>query len=148
MTRLAADGGTAIGPWLAPGQPALRHQPRRGEARDHAHRRPRPARDAASTLLGVLAACEGRFVCDSRGIGNDWVADELRLVASTLLGTADGLEDPAELPAAFAAMTEAAMGKAIADVSLRLWTPAGADDPVRQAGVPAGRGPDRAAHAR
>ncbi|MFD0740937.1 hypothetical protein ACFQ1L_02390 [Phytohabitans flavus] len=53
------------------------------------------------------------------------MATELRKVASTLLGTADGLEDPSELPAAFRSMTEAAMGKSVADVSLRVWTPAG-----------------------
>jgi hypothetical protein len=85
----------------------------------------RDQHETREQLLAVLAACEGRFVCDSRGVGNDWVADELRLVASTLLGTADAMEDPSELPAAFAAMTSAAMGKAVADVSLRLWTPAG-----------------------
>jgi hypothetical protein len=70
--------------------------------------------------------CDGKFVCDSRGVGTDWVATELRKVASTLLGTADGLKEAASLPAEFRAMTEAAMGKAVADVALRVWTPAGA----------------------
>ncbi len=125
VTRLSADGGTAIGSWLglanqlfATSRAEVKHAIMLTDGRDQ--------HETRETLLGVLAGCEGRFICDSRGIGSDWVADELRLVASTLLGTADGLEDPAELPAAFAAMTEAAMGKEISNVALRLWTPAGA----------------------
>lgn len=125
VARLQADGGTAIGRWLdlanrlfAGVQAEVRHAILLTDGRNQ-HERP-------EVLQQVLDACEGRFVCDSRGVGDDWVADELRKVASTLLGTADGLEDPAELPAAFRSMTETAMGKAIADVSLRIWTPAGA----------------------
>nr|MDT0657405.1 VWA domain-containing protein [Micromonospora sp. DSM 115978] len=125
VANLRADGGTAIGRWLD-----LTNSLFAGVSADVKHailltdgqnQHERPA-----DLRRVLAACAGRFTCDSRGVGNDWVADELRTVASTLLGTADGLEDPAELPAAFRAMTESAMGKAVADVVLRIWTPAGA----------------------
>lgn len=125
VTTLAADGGTAIGSWLrlanqvfATSTAEVKHAIVLTDGRDQ--------HETREELLEVLRACEGRFVADSRGIGNDWVADELRLVASTLLGTADGLEDPRELPAAFGAMTSAAMGKAVADVSLRVWTPVGA----------------------
>lgn len=125
VSRLAANGGTAIGKWLdlaralvASSQAEVKHAILLTDGQDQ--------HETREELLAVLRRCEGRFICDSRGVGNDWVADELRLVASTLLGTADGLENPAELPAAFEAMTSAAMGKAVADVTLRLWTPAGA----------------------
>ncbi|GAA4692584.1 VWA domain-containing protein [Phytohabitans rumicis] len=125
VTRLRADGGTAIGRWLdlanflfAGQQAEVKHAILLTDGQNQ-HETPQD-------FQRVLDACEGKFVCDSRGIGTDWVATELRKVASTLLGTADGLEDPAELPAAFRAMTESAMGKSVADVSLRLWTPAGA----------------------
>jgi hypothetical protein len=124
VARLAADGGTAIGTWLglanqlfAKSRAEVKHAIMLTDGRDQ--------HETRQQLLEILAGCEGRFVCDARGVGNDWVADELRLVASTLLGTADAMEDPAELPAAFQAMTATAMGKAVADVSLRLWTPAG-----------------------
>ena len=125
VSRLRAEGGTAIGKWLHLANHLFAHTP--AEARhailltdgQNAHESPQE-------LQRVLDSCEGRFICDSRGVGGDWVADELRKVASTLLGTADGLEDPAELPAAFRAMTESAMGKSVADVSLRVWSPAGA----------------------
>jgi len=125
VARLTADGGTAIGSWLslanqlfAGSRAEVKHAILLTDGRDQ--------HETRETLLAALRSCEGRFTCDSRGIGNDWVADELRLVASTLLGTADGLEDPADLPAAFEAMTSAAMGKEISAVALRVWTPAGA----------------------
>jgi len=124
VARLAADGGTAIGTWLyqahqlfATVQADVKHAIMLTDGRDQ--------HETRQDLETILRACEGRFICDARGIGNDWVADELRLVASTLLGTADGLENPAELPAAFQAMTANAMGKNVADVNLRVWTPAG-----------------------
>jgi hypothetical protein len=124
VSRLRADGGTAIGRWLdlanflfAGQQAEVKHAILLTDGQNQ-HETPQD-------FQKVLDACEGRFICDSRGVGTDWVATELRKVASTLLGTADGLEDPSELPAAFRAMTEAAMGKSVADVSLRVWTPAG-----------------------
>lgn len=125
VAHLRADGGTAIGKWLdlanylfAGQQAEVKHAILLTDGQNQ--------HESPQDLQRVLDACEGKFVCDSRGVGDDWVASELRKVASTLLGTADGLEDPAELPAAFGAMTEAAMGKSVADVSLRVWTPAGA----------------------
>jgi hypothetical protein len=124
VARLTASGGTAIGQWLSlantlfAGDPAeVKHAIMLTDGRNQ-HETP-------EQLAATLRNCEGRFSCDSRGVGADWVANELRQVASTLLGTADGLEDPAELPAAFRAMTENAMGKAVAEAVLRVWTPAG-----------------------
>ncbi|MEJ3748400.1 VWA domain-containing protein [Actinomycetes bacterium KLBMP 9797] len=124
VARLRADGGTAIGKWLDlanylfAGQEAeVKHAILLTDGQNQ-HETPQE-------FQRVLDACDGKFICDSRGVGEDWVARELRLIASTLLGTADGLEDPAELPAAFQAMTENAMGKAVADVALRVWSPAG-----------------------
>ena len=125
VARLRAEGGTAIGRWLHLANHLFAHQPAEVKHAilltdgQNQHETPQD-------FQAVLDQCEGKFICDSRGVGADWVADELRKVASTLLGTADGLEDPAELPAAFRAMTEDAMGKNVADVRLRVWTPAGA----------------------
>jgi hypothetical protein len=44
-----------------------------------------------------------------------------------LLGTADIVAEPEGLAADFTAMMEKAMGKEVGDVSLRLWTPQGAE---------------------
>jgi hypothetical protein len=124
VDRLAAAGGTAIGRWLAltnvlfAGHPAeVKHAIMLTDGRNQ-HETP-------EQLAAVLRDCEGRFVCDARGVGTDWVANELLTIASALLGTADGLPDAAELVPDFRKMTEAAMGKAVAEVALRVWTPAG-----------------------
>ena len=69
----------------------------------------------------------GRFQCDCRGIGTDWDVDELRQIASTLLGSVDMVADAGDLVADFTAMMDAAMGKETGDVALRLWTPQGAE---------------------
>jgi len=71
----------------------------------------------------ALAACEGRFQCDCRGVGTNWTVSELRAVATTLLGTVDIIAQPADMAADFRAMIDAAMSKAVNQVALRLWTP-------------------------
>lgn len=123
--RLRAGGGTAIGRWLHLANWLLAGQ--EAEVKQAILLTDgRNEHENAQILRQVLDGCEGRFVCHVRGVGTDWAAAELRQVASALLGTADGLEDPALLPVAFRTMTESVMGKAVADVSLRVWTPSGA----------------------
>jgi hypothetical protein len=81
-----------------------------------------PARFAAA-----LDACEGHFQCDCRGIGEGWVAAELNMIASRLLGTALDVATPADLVDDFRAMMHSAMNKIANDVSLRVWVPRGAE---------------------
>ncbi len=125
VSRLSAAGGTAIGRWLAVANTLFATSPAQVK---HAILLTdgRNQHETAEQLAATLRACEGRFICDARGVGADWVGTELLTVASALLGTADGLPDPAGLVGEFRAMTEAAMGKGLAEVALRLWTPAGA----------------------
>jgi hypothetical protein len=124
VAQLTASGGTAMGQWLslanrifATSQAEVKHAILLTDGRNE--------HETAEQLAATLDRCEGRFVCDSRGVGAKWSGTELRTIASALLGTADGLADPAELADDFRAMTQAAMGKAVAEVTLRLWTPAG-----------------------
>ena len=124
VTQLIAGGGTAMGQWLeladqlfATSTADVKHAILLTDGRDE-HETP-------EQLAEILRGCEGRFVCDSRGVGANWSGSELRRIASALLGTADGLPDPAALVSDFTAMTQAAMGKSYGEVKLRLWTPAG-----------------------
>ena len=73
-----------------------------------------------------IGLSEGEFTCDCRGVGTDWRVEELRAISSALLGTVDIVADPADLADDFAAMMRASMAKSIPDLTLRLWTPAGA----------------------
>ncbi len=125
VNRLNGSGGTAMGTWLtlanhlfARSNAEVKHAIMLTDGENQ--------HETAEQLAMVLQACQGRFVCDTRGVGEGWKGTELLRIASALLGSADALEEPNELVADFKAMTEKAMGKSIAEVNLRLWTPAGA----------------------
>jgi len=115
-------GGTAIGQWLRLANtmfgthPAeLRHAILLTDGQN--------AHETPEQLGEAIALCEGVFTCDCRGVGTDWEVSELRRISSALLGTVDIVPDPEGLAADFAAMMENAMGKQVADVSLRVWSP-------------------------
>ncbi|MCW2944454.1 MAG: von Willebrand factor type [Actinoallomurus sp.] len=122
LDQVRAAGGTAIGTWLrladrlfAPHQDGIRHAILLTDGKNQ--------HESPEQLDATLAACTGRFVCDCRGVGTDWDVAELRKVASALLGSVDIVAHPNDLVTDFQAMTEAAMGKAVADVVLRVWIP-------------------------
>ncbi|MBI0377141.1 VWA domain-containing protein [Streptomyces albiflaviniger] len=126
LRSLSPGGGTAIGTWLLQADllfdstdAAIRHGILLTDGRNE-HEEPQ-------RLRAVLDACAGRFTCDARGVGTDWEVEEVTGIAAALLGTADIVADPAGLAADFTRMMETAMGKEVADVSLRLWTPKGAE---------------------
>ncbi len=122
LAQVKAAGGTAIGSWLgladrlfAAHQDGIRHAILLTDGKNQ--------HESPEQLDATLASCAGHFVCDCRGIGTDWEVAELRKVASTMLGSVDIVASPNDLVADFQAMTEAAMGKSVADVALRVWIP-------------------------
>ncbi|MEV6803345.1 VWA domain-containing protein [Streptomyces sp. NPDC051132] len=124
LRRLSAGGGTAIGTWLrladrllSAADASLRHGILLTDGRNE--------HESPEDLRAALDACAGRFTCDARGVGTDWDVKEVTAIASALLGTADIVADPAGLAADFTRMMETAMGKEVADVRLRVWTPVG-----------------------
>ncbi|WP_228975054.1 VWA domain-containing protein [Streptomyces sp. DH12] len=126
LRLLTAGGGTAIGTWLrladrllAGSGAGIRHGVLLTDGRNE--------HESPADLRAALDACAGRFTCDARGVGTDWEVREVTGVASALLGTADIVADPAGLAADFTRIMEHAMGKEVADVALRLWTPLDAE---------------------
>ncbi|MFE3168391.1 VWA domain-containing protein [Streptomyces sp. NPDC059224] len=124
LRRLSAGGGTAIGTWLrladrllSSADVAIRHGILLTDGRNE--------HESPEDLRATLDSCAGRFTCDARGVGTDWEVKEVTGIASALLGTADIVADPTGLAADFTRMMETAMGKEVADVALRLWTPVG-----------------------
>jgi hypothetical protein len=124
LRKLSAGGGTAIGTWLrladrllSSADVSIRHGILLTDGRNE--------HEAPEDLKASLGSCAGRFTCDARGVGTDWEVKEVTGIASALLGTADIVADPAALSADFTKMMETAMGKEVADVALRLWTPVG-----------------------
>ncbi|MFJ4032306.1 vWA domain-containing protein [Streptomyces griseoluteus] len=124
LRRLGAGGGTAIGTWLrladrllAEADVSIRHGILLTDGRNE--------HESAAELKDTLDACAGRFTCDARGVGTDWEVKEVTGIASALLGTADIVADPARLTEDFTRIMESTMGKEVADVALRVWTPVG-----------------------
>jgi von Willebrand factor type A C-terminal domain/von Willebrand factor type A domain len=122
VVGLQPSGGTAIGRWLSlarqiflQSSSPIRHAILLTDGKDE--------HESEDELAAAIAECEGVFSCDCRGVGTDWQVAELRRVASTLLGTVDIVADPQGLSADFEAMMGTAMGKQVADVMLRIWTP-------------------------
>lgn len=121
VRALHAGGGTRLGVWLdavraiAEGHPgAVRHallitDGRSGEPRAELH--------------ASLERCLGTFTCDCRGIGTGWEVDELREIATTLLGDVDIVAEPHDLPADLARALRAASRRSVPGVVLRLWSP-------------------------
>lgn len=71
----------------------------------------------------ALNQAESVFQCDCRGVGTDWQPKQLQKIAQKLLGTAMIIPDPTGVEADFRAAIQNAMGRAIGNVRLRLWTP-------------------------
>lgn len=124
LRKLSAGGGTAIGTWLrladrllASADVSIRHAILLTDGRNE--------HESPEDLKAALDSCAGRFTCDARGVGTDWDVKEVTAIASALLGSADIVADPAGLAADFTGMMEKAMGKEVADVALRVWTPVG-----------------------
>jgi VWA domain-containing protein/von Willebrand factor type A domain-containing protein len=125
VRRLSAHGGTAMSTWLEAARQEFRKMP---GAIHHALLLTdgKNQGETDDKLAAAARACEGEFQCDARGVGTDWVPDQLRIITGRLLGTLDIIPQPSEIAADFRAVIEAAMGKSVRDVYLRLWTPVGA----------------------
>ncbi|GGS68091.1 vWA domain-containing protein [Streptomyces cinerochromogenes] len=118
---LDADGGTAIGTWLDLARRLLRDQPAPVKhvllltdgRNEHDHR-------AAMALDTALDACEGRFVCDAWGIGDDWDADLLLRITRRLHGRARAVRAESELTAAYEELVAGLLGTAVPELRVRI----------------------------
>ncbi|GGK49151.1 VWA domain-containing protein [Planomonospora parontospora subsp. parontospora] len=121
LRGLNAGGGTSIGAWLRLAAELLQDHP--GAVRHAILLTDGQNNEDERVFAAALAHCAGRFVCDCRGVGTDWKPAELRRVAEALLGGSGFIRDPGDLADDFRAMVETTMGKAVAEVALRIWTP-------------------------
>jgi hypothetical protein len=125
VDALRPGGGTAMGTWLAavrevvgrhPG--ALTHAILLTDGKDE--------HETVKDLQREIASSQGKFTCDCRGVGTAWHVEELRSISSALLGSVDIVANPEDLAEDFAEMMRTSMGKSIPDLTMRVWTPAGA----------------------
>jgi von Willebrand factor type A C-terminal domain/von Willebrand factor type A domain len=124
---LKPDGGTAMGTWLRLATSVFASVP--GLAQKHAilltdginqHETP-------EQLTAAIEGARGQFQCDCRGIGIDWQVDEVRRIATALLGSVDLIARPEEMAADFENIMRESMGRGVAEAWLRVWAPQGAE---------------------
>jgi von Willebrand factor type A domain/von Willebrand factor type A C-terminal domain len=77
-------------------------------------------------LIDELARCAGLFEVESRGVGDQYRPDQLRLIQQALHGSVDIIRRPEDLSHDFAQIVARAASLTLGDVYLQLWTPVGA----------------------
>jgi hypothetical protein len=124
VEHLEPIGGTAIGSWLraatdvfATVEAGQRHAILLTDGRDES--------ESAAALKSGIDSARNVFQCDCRGVGADWEVNELRGIASALLGSVDIIAQPEDMAQDFRDMMRAAMGRGVPDARLRVWAPQG-----------------------
>ena len=117
--RLLAAGGTSIGTWLdlsrqllARQSTPIRHVLLLTDGQN--------VHDDILPLATALDACEGQFICDAWGIGEDWDARELLGITERLHGTTHSARDVSELPDAYRDLTGKLLAKAVPELVIRV----------------------------
>jgi len=124
---LRANGGTAMGTWLTLARQIFETVPYVTKRHailltDGVNEGETPA-----SLAAAVRGCVGVFQCDARGVGDQWRVDEVRGIASALLGTVDLIPAPEDMAAEFESMMRASMSRGVANLELRVWVPQGAE---------------------
>ena len=125
VKQFEAGGGTAIGSWIRLAatvlaqSPGIRHAILLTDGKNES--------EDPWILDEALAEAEGALQCDCRGVGDSWDVGELRKVATALRGDYDIVATPEGLEADFSGLMRASLLRQVAEVSLRVWTPQGAE---------------------
>jgi len=124
---LRANGGTAMGTWLTLARQIFETVPH--VTKRHAILLTDGVNEGETpqSLQAAVRSCVGVFQCDCRGVGDQWRVDEVRGIASALLGSVDLIPAPEEMAAEFQSMMRASMSRGVASSELRVWVPQGAE---------------------
>lgn len=74
----------------------------------------------------ALDECAGLCQIDCRGVGADFVPEELRKIQSKLGGTIDMIKQPQDMASDFEGIIQKVGGLASSNVQIQVWTPVGA----------------------
>lgn len=121
-----ADGGTAMGTWLTMASRVLASVPSVSQKHAILLTDGNNQHETPEQLSVAIAAAQGQFQCDCRGVGADWEVAELRRIATALLGTVDLIPKAEQMPAVFETLMRRSMGRGVAAAELRVWAPQGA----------------------
>src|SRR4051794_16922690 len=125
--RLQANGGTAIGRWLRLTRDLFDYIPQATQRHAILLTDGQDQGETPRELQESIAYARGAFQCDCRGVGADWQVSELRAIATELMGGVELIAEPSGLEADFEALMRAAMGRGVAEATLRVWAPQGSE---------------------
>ncbi|MEV6282332.1 VWA domain-containing protein [Kribbella sp. NPDC051770] len=126
VSRFYADGGTAMGTWLRLASRVFATVPSLSQKHAILLTDGENQHESPEVLTATIEAVTGQFQCDCRGVGVAWQVDEVRRIATALLGTVDIIPAPEQLAAEFQKLIQQAMSKGVAAADLRVWAPQGA----------------------
>jgi hypothetical protein len=127
VSRFVADGGTAIGSWLRLAGELFDLVPTATQRHAILLTDGQNQSESTTEFEAAIRGVTGKFQCDARGVGADWEVRELRQVATALLGTVDLIADPARMADDFENLMRQAMGRGVAEATLRVWAQQGAE---------------------
>ncbi|MBK7747526.1 MAG: VWA domain-containing protein [Candidatus Obscuribacter sp.] len=126
VKQMKAEGGTYMSRWLTTALKVFKTRP--GAINQAIMLTDGGCQDEDKPYLPkAIAACEGFFQCECRGVGNDFRPDELRAIASKLLGSVDMIRESGQIADDFRAIIEKQKGLSVSDVRIQLWMPQGAE---------------------
>ena len=126
VARIQASGGTAIGSWLTLAGETFATNPNVQQRHAILLTDGQNEHEQPAVLEQSVTRARGYFQCDCRGVGADWNVQELRGVATALLGSVDLIPGPDQMAEEFAELMHQAMGRGVAEAQLRVWAPQGA----------------------
>lgn len=126
ISAVRAGGGTAMSTWLALADQIFATIPQVPQRHTILLTDGRNESEPREQLSHIVRAVTGHFQCDARGVGAAWEVDELREIATALLGTVDLIADPADIAEDFRRLVQTSMSRGIASAELRVWAPQGA----------------------
>jgi hypothetical protein len=126
VARFYADGGTAMGTWLRLAARVFATVPSLSQKHAILLTDGENQHESPEQLTATIRAVTGQFQCDCRGVGVAWQVDEVRRIATALLGSVDIIPAPELMAAEFAKLIQQSMSKGVSGADMRVWAPQGA----------------------
>jgi len=125
VSSFRADGGTAMGTWLAMAARVFATIPSLAQKHAILLTDGENQHETPEQLTASIEAAQGQFQCDCRGVGFAWQVAEVRRIAQALMGTVDIIPTGTQMAAAFEALMRHSMSRGVASATLRIWAPQG-----------------------
>jgi hypothetical protein len=126
VARFYADGGTAMGTWLRLAARVFATVPSLSQKHAILLTDGENQHESPEQLTATIQAVTGQFQCDCRGVGVAWQVDEVRRIATALLGSVDIIPAPELMAAEFAKLIQQSMSRGVSGADMRVWAPQGA----------------------